>query len=74
MRLGKYGILKQAEMDAIKHCMQAAGWLEDSPNGLNTVRDKPIEPSLVHIRKTLPLKFWIIIQKFSEILLIQKIK
>ena len=47
MRLGKYGLLKQAEMDAMKHCMQAAGWLEDSPNGLDTVIDKPIEPGLV---------------------------
>ena len=49
MRLGKYGILKQAEMDAMKHCMQAAGWLEDSPNGLDTVIDKPIEPGLVQL-------------------------
>ena len=49
MRLGKYGLLKQAEMDAMKHCMQAAGWLEDSPNGLDTVIDKPIEPSVVQL-------------------------
>ena len=49
MRLGKYGTLKQAEMDAMKHCMQAAGWLEDSPNGLETVIDKPIEPTLVQL-------------------------
>ena len=49
MRLGKYEILKQAEMDAMKHCMQAAGWLEDSPNGLDTVRDKHVEPSLVQL-------------------------
>ena len=48
MRLGKYGLLKQAEMDAMKHCMQAAGWLDDSPNGLDTVIDKPIEPGLVN--------------------------
>ena len=49
MRLGKYGLLKQAEMDAMKHCMQAAGWLEDSPNGFNTVIDKLIEPGLVQL-------------------------
>ena len=49
MRLGKYGILKQAEMDAMKHCMQAAGWLDNSPNGLDSVTEKPIEPSCMQL-------------------------
>ena len=49
MQLGKNGILKQAEMDAMKQCIKAAGWLEDSPNGLHLVNDKPIEPSVVQL-------------------------
>ena len=49
MRLGKYGCLKQAEMHAMKHCMQATGWLDNSPNSLDSVTDKPIEPGLVQL-------------------------
>jgi hypothetical protein len=49
MRLGKNGILKQAEMDAMKHCMKAAGWLDNSPNGLDSVKEKPIEPSCIQL-------------------------
>ena len=49
MRLGKNGILKQAEMDAMKHCMQAAGWLDNSPNGLDSVKEKPIEPGCMQL-------------------------
>jgi hypothetical protein len=49
MRLGKNGILKQAEMDAMKHCMQAAGWLDNSPNGLNSVKEKPIKPGCTQL-------------------------
>jgi hypothetical protein len=49
MRLGKNGILKQAEMDAMKHCMQAAGWLDNSPNDLDSVKEKPIKPSCTQL-------------------------
>jgi len=49
MRLGKYGIVKQAEMDAMKRCMQMSGWLDDSPNGLNAVMQERIEPTVTQM-------------------------
>ena len=49
MKFGRNGMLKQAEMDAMKRCMQMAGWLDKSPDGINTVSHEPINPSIVQM-------------------------
>src|SRR6201987_2870563 len=49
MTPGRYGRIRQAEMEATEHCLHAAGWLNDSPNGVASVPSEPIKPDVTQI-------------------------
>jgi Helitron helicase-like domain at N-terminus/PIF1-like helicase len=45
--LGPYGQIIKAQMDATENSIKNAGWLDDSPDGINSVDMTPFEPSIV---------------------------
>ena len=42
--LGPYGKQAQAQMDATENILRSAGWLDDSPDGLNEINKIPLQP------------------------------
>ena len=44
--LGKNGKQRQEEMEAAKMGVKEAGWLDDSPNGLDEIDKEPIQPTV----------------------------
>ena len=44
--LGKIGKSNQDEMDATRIGVKEAGWLDDSPNGLDEIDKEPIQPTI----------------------------
>ncbi|KAF9460479.1 hypothetical protein BDZ94DRAFT_1377103 [Collybia nuda] len=45
--MGKYGISRYEEMEAIRIGVKEAGWLDPSPNGINPFDTKPIQPNIM---------------------------
>jgi hypothetical protein len=44
--LGKTGMHNQDEMNSTKIAIKEAGWLDDSPNGLDEIDNNPIQPTV----------------------------
>ena len=44
--LGKYGRANQEEMNATKIAVKEAGWMDESPNGIDEVDKEPIQPDI----------------------------